>query len=106
MDKVTAEFRVRHPGVAMRGGRCLVPVELCLEYVGICEKHSIPILGFEGFCLSKETMIPLADGVADYSECMNGASPVGISIESARSFFASYSRPGVWFEFVLSGTRT
>jgi hypothetical protein len=98
MSKVFEEFSKKYPAkLVVRGNMHLVPVNLCLDFVALCEKHSQRILGVEGFRFSGQAIMPCENYIADYSIASQSDAAI-----AAKGFFSAVIDPEVLFEFVLS----
>lgn len=98
MNIAYEEFSRKYPAkLVVRGNVHLVPMEHCLDFVGLCEKHSLRILGIEGFWFSGQAIVPCEKYIADYS-----AASQSETATAAKSFFSAVVDPEVLFEFILS----
>jgi hypothetical protein len=98
MNIAYEEFSRKHPGqLVVRGDMHLVPLEHCLDFVGLCEKHSLRILGIEGFWFSGQAIVPCEKYIADFS-----AASQSETATTAKGFFCTVVDHEVLFEFVLS----
>ncbi len=98
MNIAYEEFSGKHPAkLVVRGGMHLVPVSLCLDFVALCEKHSLHILGVEGFRFSGQAIMPCEKYIADYSTASQSDAAI-----AAKGFFSAVIDPEILFEFILS----
>jgi hypothetical protein len=97
MNTAYEEFSEKYPAkLVVRGGMHLVPVGLCQDFVALCEKHSLRIIGVEGFRLSSKAIMPCEKYIADYSTASQSDATL-----AAKGFFSAVIDPEVHFEFVL-----
>ena len=98
MNIAYEEFSRKYPAkLVVRGNVHLVPMEHCLDFVGLCEKHSLRILGIEGFWFSGQAIVPCEKYIADYSTASQSDAAI-----AAKGFFSAVIDPEVLFEFILS----
>jgi hypothetical protein len=98
MNKAYEEFSEKYPAkLVVREGMHLVPVSLCQDFVALCEKHSLRIIGVEGFRFSGQAIMPCEKYIADYSTASQSDARL-----AAKGFFSAAIDPEVHFEFVLT----
>jgi hypothetical protein len=83
--------------VLIRDGLVLVRVEHAEAYLRACEQERTPVLGIEGFRISKDDEIrPDLDAITGW-----GALSLAQSIRASRLFVRVLTSPGLYLDFTL-----
>jgi hypothetical protein len=70
-------------------------------FLRVVKNANVAILGIEGFFVAENSVRPISDAVADFSELSTGENVVLASIEEASRFLLMVSKPNMYFDFAF-----
>lgn len=95
-------------GIVTEGGEVYIPKISAAEFIELCEKNDLAVIGIEGLVYSDGNLIPQLDLIADYSSSHSSDwSSHKLACNSAARTFVhgSNSRENLYFAFVVMSER-